>query len=95
MVEKKYGIEVTQLGLKLFYKTQRELASALNSIIDAYWESKIDENILIKDVDKIYRNNPNRVLKNGDFTTILKQQCGKRRLEVVNRVLDMNGHYER
>ncbi|MBO1513525.1 TIGR04540 family protein [Metabacillus sp. BG109] len=79
------------MELKLFYKTQRELASALNSIIDAYWENKIDETILIKEVEDIYKNNPNKVLKNGDFTTILKQQCGKRRLEIVDRILDMNG----
>lgn len=92
MVKNKYGFEVAQLELKLFYKTQRELASALNSVIDAYWESKIDETVLIKEVEEIYKNNPNRVLKNGDFTTILKQQCGKRRLEVVNRILDMNGY---
>lgn len=79
------------MELKLFYKTQRELASALNSIIDAYWENQIDEKILIKEVEDIYKNNPNKVLKNGDFTTILKQQCGKRRLEIVDRILDMNG----
>lgn len=82
---------MAQLELKLFYKTQRELASALNSIIDAYWENQIDEKILIKEVEDIYKNNPNKVLKNGDFTTILKQQCGKRRLEIVDRILDMNG----
>lgn len=81
---------MAQLELKLFYKTQRELASALNSIIDAYWENKIDETILIKEVEDIYKNNPNKVLKNGVFTTILKQQCGKRRLEIVDRILDMN-----
>jgi uncharacterized protein (TIGR04540 family) len=82
---------VAQLELKLFYKTQRELASALNSIIDAYWENQIDEKILIKEVEDIYKNNPNKVLKKGDFTTILKQQCGKRRLEIVDRILDMKG----
>lgn len=90
MVKIKYEFEVAQLELKLFYKTQRELASALNSIIDAYWENKIDETILIKEVEDIYKNNPNKVLKNGGFTTILKQQCGKRRLEIVDRILDMN-----
>ncbi|WP_231512555.1 TIGR04540 family protein [Bacillus sp. MB2021] len=82
---------MAQLELKLFYKTQSELASALNSIIDAYWENKIDETILIREVEDIYKNNPNKVLKNGGFTTILKQQCGKRRLEIVDRILDMNG----
>ncbi|MBB2481348.1 TIGR04540 family protein [Bacillus sp. APMAM] len=78
------------MELKLFYKTQRELASALNSIIDAYWENKIEESILIKEVEDIYKNNPKKVLKYGDFTTILKQQCGKRRLEIVDRILNMN-----
>lgn len=91
MVKIKYEFEVAQLELKLFYKTQRELASALNSIIDAYWENQIDETILIKEVEDIYKNNPNKVLKNGGFTTILKQQCGKRRLEIVDRILDING----
>ncbi|WP_257964305.1 TIGR04540 family protein [Bacillus sp. UMB0728] len=47
--------------------------------------------MLIKEVEDIYKNNPNKVLKNGDFTTILKQQCGKRRLEIVDRILDMKG----
>lgn len=77
--------------MKLFYKTQRELASALNSIIDDYWRDYINEETLIKNVIEIYTNNPQKVIKQDDFTTILKQQCGKRRLEIVQKILDKNG----
>lgn len=75
------------MQVKLFYKTQRELAIALNVVIDAYWENEINEKILINKVNETYRNNSNKMLKEGDFTTVLKQQCGKRRLEIIKKVL--------
>jgi uncharacterized protein (TIGR04540 family) len=77
--------------IKLFYKTQRELASALNIIVDAYWENTISEEELFKNVSNICMNNGNKIIKKNDFTTILKQTCGKRRLEVIMRILQMNG----
>jgi uncharacterized protein (TIGR04540 family) len=76
------------LEVKLFYKTQRELAISLNTIIDAYWDNKIQEDVFIKSVSDIYINNPTKLLKEGSFTTVLKQQCGKRRLEVVEKILN-------
>lgn len=79
------------LEIKLFYKTQRELACALNSIVDAYWDNKISEEDLIRNVSDLYTNNAKKILKQSNFTTILKQQCGKRRLEVIGRILHMNG----
>jgi len=79
------------LELKLFYKTQRELATALNEIIDAYWNNDVSEDSLKKNISNMYINNPNKILKQDQFTTILKQQCGKRRLEVVERVLLLTG----
>lgn len=79
------------MSVKLFYKTQRELALVLNSIVDGYWQDEVDEEALFKNVHDIYSNNPDKVLKNGDFTTVLRQQCGKRRLVVVARILQMNG----
>lgn len=83
--------EVVNLEIKLFYKTQRELATAINEIVDAYWENSVSENTLMQSVSNMYINNPNKVFKHEQFTTILKQQCGKRRLEVVERVLSMTG----
>lgn len=79
------------MDIKLFYKTQRELACTYNAIVDAYWEGNIDEEILIKNVIDIYNNNSQKIMKDNDFTTVLKQQCGKRRLEVIERILQMNG----
>jgi len=38
------------MDIKLFYKTQRELATALNGIIDGYWENLITEEELISKV---------------------------------------------
>jgi uncharacterized protein (TIGR04540 family) len=81
---------VVNLDLKLFYKTQRELAIALNFLIDAYWESQVTEETLIGRISDIYINNPEKVLKDHQFTTVLKQHCGKRRLQVVSKVLEMH-----
>lgn len=75
------------LKVKLFYKTQRELAIALNVVIDAYWKNEINEEILINKVNETYKNNSSKMLKGSDFTTVLKQQCGKRRLEVIKNIL--------
>lgn len=83
--------EVVNLELKLFYKTQRELATALNEIVDAYWDNTVSEDSLMQSVSNMYINNPNKIIKQEQFTTILKQQCGKRRLEVIERVLLMTG----
>lgn len=82
------------MDIKHFYKTQRELATALNTIIDQYWEDHINEETMINHVTKIYINNPQKVKKHDDFTTILKQQCGKRRLEVVQKILEMDKHQD-
>ncbi|PKF86737.1 glycosyl transferase [Bacillus sp. BA3] len=75
------------MQVKLFYKTQRELAMSLNIVMDAYWENEINEETLINRINEIYNNNPRKVLKAGEFTSVLKQQCGKRRLDVIERIL--------
>ena len=35
------------MEIKLFYKTQRELATVLNGIVDGYWANLISEEDLI------------------------------------------------
>ena len=78
------------MEIKMFYKTQRELADVINKLIDAYWDGNIKEDFLITQVSGLYINNPSKIMKNSDFTTIIKQQCGKRRLEVVERILNIS-----
>ena len=75
------------IKVKLFYKTQRELAMTLNTIVDAYWDDEISEETMITSIRDTYINNPKKYMKQGGFTTVLKQQCGKRRLEVIERIL--------
>lgn len=82
------------MEIKRFYKTQRELASTLNNIVDAYWENTMSEEDLIANISEVFCNNTKKIVKQNDFTTILKQQCGKRRLEVIERILQTNNLLE-
>ncbi|WP_462406683.1 TIGR04540 family protein [Gracilibacillus sp. Marseille-QA3620] len=75
------------MQVKLFYKTQRDLAVSLNEIVDAYWNNEINEDTLFKSVHDVYINNTSKIIKEGKFTSVLKQQCGKRRLEVIERII--------
>ena len=75
------------MEVKMFYKTQRELAEVINQIIDGYWEDGISEENMMQQIRALYGNNESKFVKYDNFTTILKQQCGKRRLEVVQKVL--------
>lgn len=78
------------LDIKIFHRTQRDLASAINTVIDTYWEDKINESELIDNIEKLYTNNTNKMMKGDQFTTIVSQQCGKRRLEVVERIINLH-----
>ncbi|WP_186431375.1 TIGR04540 family protein [Clostridium sp. BSD9I1] len=78
------------MNIKLFYKTQREIAHVLNQIVDQYWENNLNEKELISYISSIYRNNTGKVKKGSNYTSILQQICGKRRLEVINKILEMN-----
>lgn len=78
------------MEIKMFYKTQRELADVVNQLIDAYWNDELSEDLMIDQLISLHRYNPSKMIKNNDFTTILKQQCGKRRLEVVRRILNLD-----
>lgn len=81
--------EVTFVEVKLFYRTQRDLAAALNQLVDAYWAEEIKEDELIEGVNSMYENNQDKLMKNHEFTKVVQQQSGKRRLAVVERILEM------
>lgn len=78
------------MEIKSYYKTQREIAEVLNYLVDSYWKDRIDEKYLTDKILSLHVNNPGKFIKNNNFTSILKQQCGKRRLEVVERILNSN-----
>lgn len=80
------------MKVKLFQKTQRDLGATINEIIDSYWQDDIDESEMIELIQSLYAINKSKMLKNEEYTTIIKQKCGKKRLDVVSCVLDFNNN---
>ncbi|WP_235850607.1 TIGR04540 family protein [Niallia circulans] len=78
------------MELKMFYRTQRELAVDLNKLVDSYWQEEIKENELVVGIKNLYENNHEKLLKDNQFTKIVQQHCGKRRLAVVKKVLEID-----
>ncbi|MRJ47476.1 TIGR04540 family protein [Fundicoccus ignavus] len=78
------------MKVKKFYRTQREVASVINEIVDDYWVDNLTDEELEKNVTMIYQNNQDKIIKNNDYTTIIKQQCGKNRLAIVSKIIDVN-----
>lgn len=75
------------MKVKKFYRTQREVAAIINEIVDEYWEDNLTDEELQENITMIYKNNQRKIIKNNDFTTILKQQCGKNRLAVFSNII--------
>lgn len=76
------------MEVKRFYKNQTEVSIAINRIIDTYLNNQIDETSMINSIKTIFENNHSKIIKNGDYTKVLKQRCGKRRLEIVSKVTE-------
>lgn len=74
------------MEVKKFYRTQREVASVVNEIIDDYWADKLTDEELEENITMIYENNLDKLIKNNKYTTIIKQQCGKNRLAIVSKI---------
>ena len=74
------------MEVKKFYRTQREVASVVNEIIDDYWADKLTDEELEENIMIIYKNNLDKIIKNNEYTTIIRQQCGKNRLAVVSKI---------
>lgn len=75
------------MEIRIFYKNQVEVAKALNDLINRYWNDEIKEDILFEGITKIISNNENKIIKNGTYTTIIQQRCGKRRLEIIDTIV--------
>lgn len=74
------------MEVKKFYRTQREVALIVNEIIDDYWADKLTDEELEENLMMIYENNLDKIIKNNEYTTIIRQQCGKNRLAVVSKI---------
>ncbi|MCC3359427.1 TIGR04540 family protein [Bacillus sp. REN16] len=78
------------MELKMFYRTQRDLAVDLNKLVDSYWQEEIKETELIVGIKNLYEHNQEKLIKENEFTKVVQQQCGKRRLAVVEKVLEIS-----
>lgn len=74
-------------NINTFYKNQKEVAQALNLVIDAYWDKEIDEKTMINTVRNIVMNNYSKIFKGSNYTSTIKQRCGKKRLEVIDKII--------
>ncbi|MGX7077700.1 TIGR04540 family protein [Globicatella sanguinis] len=54
--------------------------------MDGYWADKLTDEELEENITMIYENNLVKIIKNNEYTTILKQQWGKNRLAVVSKI---------
>lgn len=74
----------------MFYKSQAEVAEAINKIIDAYWKNEVEETLMITELRKLFENNYTKITNEGKYTKIIEQRCGKRRLEVLSKIINLN-----
>lgn len=77
------------MDIKMFYKSQVEVSEVINLIIDGYWNNEIEEKVMIDRINRLIKTNLSKVIKDKDFTTVIKQKCGKRRLEIVSNIIDI------
>lgn len=77
------------MEIKTFHKSQGEVAETLIKLIDSYWADEIKEDFMVDLVKRINKNNRHLLYKGENFSAAGKMRCGKRRLELVSRVLNM------
>ena len=71
-----------------YYRSQIGLALGLNKIVDAYWNGEFEESDFADTVKAIVNNNKDKLYKEDDFTSLLSQRCGKKRLTLITKILE-------
>ena len=72
-----------------YFKSQKDLAVALIQLIDNYWNYELNEENLIKQINELSTKNKEKLIVNGQYTSVLKQRLGKRRVELLNKILNL------
>lgn len=76
--------------MRTYFRSQLDLAITLRDIIDNYWEEEIKEDDFIEYVNQVYLNNKEKLYKDGDYTSVVKQRLGLKRLELIDKILMNN-----
>ena len=71
-----------------YFKNQRALADAIKKLIDDYWALELPESKMVKTLNLIYENNKDMIIRDGNITAIIKQRLGKKRLDLLMKVLN-------
>ncbi len=70
-----------------YFKNQNDIAEALKGVIDMYWAMEVNEDEFIAYLRQVAQNNEELLYKNGDYTTVVKQKLGVKRLGLLNKIL--------
>lgn len=71
-----------------YYKNQLDLAMSLKGCVDNYWALKIDEVDFISFIGQVNENNKDLLFNvDGNYTTVVKQRLGIKRLRLIDKVL--------
>lgn len=72
--------------INTYYKNQKDIASALKTIIDNYWENEINEELMIDKINSIIENNKDKVYADGNYSKIIQHKCGKKRMDLIDKI---------
>lgn len=64
------------------------LAKELKNLIDAYWSRDISEEQMREYVLYFAKYEKKKLFRANDYSPTIKQRVGKKRLEVIDKVLD-------
>jgi uncharacterized protein (TIGR04540 family) len=70
-----------------YFKSQKDLAEALIKSIDAYWNYELAEEDLLSQVNEYILKNKEKMYGTNDYTSVIKQRLGKKRIELLNKLL--------
>lgn len=73
-----------------YFKNQIDVAETLKNVIDKYWAMEFDELEFIGYLRKVVQNNEELLYKDEDYTTVMKQKLGIKRLGLLTKILEDN-----
>ena len=71
-----------------YFKNQSDIAEALKDVIDRYWAMKVNEDEFIEYLKQVAKNNQELLYKDNDYTTVVKQKLGIKRLGLLTKILN-------
>lgn len=74
-----------------YLKTQGDLADILIDRIDRYWKLELNEQQFLEEIIGIATNNSELLYKNGGYTSIVSHKLGKKRIGLLEKILEKGG----